>query len=105
LIQDGRPEAPAANRLGLVMKEVPEDQRELLGPNEQGVLVDRVETGPAERAGLRAGDLILRFSNEQVQGSAHFDRLVEAAPAGQSVAVLVQRGDGRMFYAMRLPPE
>ncbi|NEX17653.1 MAG: serine peptidase [Halochromatium sp.] len=105
LIHHGQPAAPAANRLGLVMKEVPEDQRELLGLEHPGVLVDRVETGPGERAGLRDGDLILSFGNEQVQGLAHFARLVEAAPAGGSVAVLVQRGDGRMFYALRLPPE
>ncbi len=105
LVQPGRPAAPAANRLGLVMREVPEDQRELLGLEHQGVLVDRVETGPGERAGLRAGDLILSFNHEEVQDLAHFDRLVDAAPAGESVAVLVQRGDGRMFYALRLPPE
>ncbi len=101
----GNGAAPAANRLGLVVKEIPDDQRELLNLEHGGVLVERVDTGPAERAGLRAGDLILIFRHEQVQGLAQFDRLVEAVPAGASVAVLVQRGDGRMFYALRLPPE
>ncbi len=96
---------PASNRLGLVVKAVPDDQRELLQPEEGGVLIDRVETGPAERAGLRAGDLILNFHNEPVRDLAQFERLVETVPAGESVAVLVQRGDGRMFHALRLPPE
>lgn len=105
LTQSGRSAAPTADRLGLVVTEVPDDQRELLGIEQEGVLVDRVETGPGERAGLRAGDVILRFSNEEVQDLAHFKRLVEEAPAGESVAVLAQRGDGRMFYAIRLPPE
>ncbi|MBK5932141.1 serine peptidase [Halochromatium salexigens] len=104
-IQSGNGSAPAANRLGLVVTEVPDDQRELLALEEGGVLVDRVETGPAERAGLRAGDLILNFHDEQVRDLAQFERLVDTAPAGESVAVLVQRGDGRMFYALRLPPE
>ena len=95
----------AANRLGLVAKDVPQDQRDLLGLGAEGVLIDRVDTGPAERAGLRAGDIVLTLDNEPVDGPAQFEQRVESLPAGESVAVLVQRGDGRMFYALRLPPE
>lgn len=101
----GRPAPPAADRLGLVIKAVPNDQRELLGIDDGGVLVDRVETGPAERGGLRAGDVILALGNDAITGPAAFERMVQALPAGQSVAMLVQRGDGRMFYALRVPPE
>jgi serine protease Do len=105
LIQSGKPVPPAANRLGLVVGDIPADQREILGLDAGGVLVERVETGPAERGGLREGDVILAFDNEPIADSDQFDRLVEAVPAGEAVAVLVQRGDGRMFYALRVPPE
>jgi serine protease Do len=95
-----------SNRLGIVTKEVPSDQRELLGLGEEiGVLIDRVETGPAERSGLRAGDIVLRLGSEPVTDLTLFEEKVESLPAGESVAVLVQRGDGRMFYALQLPPE
>jgi serine protease Do len=105
LTSSGRPAPPAADRLGLVVKAVPEDQRELLGLDQGGVLVERVETGPGERAGVRAGDIILAFDSQSITGPEQFDGLVQALPAGESVAVLVQRGDGRMFYALRTPPE
>lgn len=105
LTRAGLSAPPAANRLGLVVKDVPNDQRELLGLEEGGVLVDRVETGPAERGGVRAGDVILTLDNQSVEGFRQFGQLVEALPAGGSVAVLVQRADGRMFYALRIPPE
>jgi serine protease Do len=101
----GRPAPPVANRLGLVVAAVPEDQRELLGIATGGVLIERVETGPAERGGLRAGDVILAFGNDPITGPAQFERRVAELPAGEAVAVLVQRGDGRMFYALRVPPE
>lgn len=105
LAPSGRPTAPAADRLGLVVEPVPDDQREVLGVNAGGVLVERVETGPGERGGIRPGDIILAFGSQPITGPEQFDSLVQALPAGESVAVLVQRGDGRMFYALRIPPE
>lgn len=105
MVTNGGMTPPTANRLGLVATEIPEDQRDLHGLPDQGVLIDRIETGPAERAGLRAGDIILTLDNVAVESLAQFEQRVEALAAGESVAVLVQRGDGRMFYALRLPPE
>jgi serine protease Do len=105
LAHAGHSSPTAANRLGLVIKPVPNDQRELLGLDDGGVWVDRVETGPGERAGLRAGDVIVALDNQSITGLDQFGQLVEALPSGKSVAVLVQRADGRMFYALRIPPE
>jgi serine protease Do len=101
----GQSSPPAANRLGLVVKPVPNDQRELLGLDAGGVWVDQVETGPGERAGLRAGDVIIALDSQSITGLEQFGQLVESLPAGESVAILVQRADGRMFYALRIPPE
>jgi serine protease Do len=67
------------------------------------VWVEEVEPGPAEQAGLRAGDVILMLDHQAVPDVVTFDRLLEAIPAGRSVAVLVQRGEGRMFHAIRVP--
>jgi serine protease Do len=67
------------------------------------VLVEGVEPGPAEQAGLISGDVILMLDNQPVQDLAVFNSILDAIPSGRSVAVLVQRGDGRMFHAIRVP--
>jgi serine protease Do len=50
-----------------------------------------------------SGDVILMLDNQPVQDLAGFNRILDAIPSGRSVAVLVQRGDGRMFHAIRIP--
>jgi serine protease Do len=102
----GRPSEPeqaAANRLGLLVSEITAEQRDQLAVASGGVLVEGVEPGPAEQAGLRSGDVILMLDNRAVPDLAGFNAILESLPAGRSVAVLVQRGDGRMFHAIRVP--
>jgi serine protease Do len=97
------PETVPANRLGLFVSEITPEQREPLAVAVGGVLVEGVEPGPAEQAGLSSGDVILMLDNQPVQDLAGFNRILEAIPSGRSVAVLVQRGEGRMFHAIRVP--
>jgi serine protease Do len=96
------PEKAPANRIGLLLKDLSSEQREALGST-SGVWVEEVQTGPAEQAGIRSGDLILMLDNQAVPDVATFDRLLAAIPSGRSVAVLVQRADGRMFHAIKVP--
>jgi serine protease Do len=97
------PEKASANRIGLFVIEITPEQREQLSVTGGGVLVEGVERGPAEQAGLMSGDVILMLDNQPVQDLAGFNRILDAIPSGRSVAVLVQRGDGRMFHAIRIP--
>ena len=99
----GRQAPPEANQLGLVVMDLPDDERAQLGIDQGGVIVDRVEPGPAERAGIRPGDIILAFDGETVGDPEQFRILSERAEPGDAVAVWVQRGDGRMFYPLRMP--
>jgi serine protease Do len=94
-----------SNRLGLVVRELTEDQRAELGVDQGGVRVDSVAEGPAAAAGISAGDIILMLDNQPVESLEGFNRILEAIEPGRSVAVLIQRGDGRMFYALRLPKD
>ncbi|MBS1202979.1 MAG: serine peptidase [Chromatiaceae bacterium] len=91
------------NRLGLVVGNLTSDQRQQLGIEQNGVLVEEVAEGPAARAGITAGDVILMLDNQDVADLDGFNRILEAIDPGRSVAVLIQRGDGRMFYAIRIP--
>jgi len=91
------------NRLGLVARELTDDQREQLGVDQGGVRVESVTDGPAAAAGITSGDIILMLDNQPVDSLEGFNRILEAIDPGRSVAALIQRGDGRMFYALRLP--
>nr|WP_082674018.1 DegQ family serine endoprotease [Thiohalocapsa sp. ML1] len=98
-------EQAAADRLGLVVEDLSADEQERLGLPGGAVIVASVEDGPAQRGGIRAGDVIVTFDNEPVPDTKRFRQLLDAVQAGESVAVLVQRGDGRMFYPIRIPAE
>lgn len=61
-----------------------------------GVVVARVEEGsPAEKAGLRAGDVIVEFDGERVRSARHFARLVQETPDGRRVSATVVRDGAR----------
>ena len=60
---------------------------------ERGVeVVDVVPGSPAERAGLRAEDLIVRLDGDPVEGPNDLQRTMVAALIGRQVAVSVVRG-------------
>src|SRR5262249_45590505 len=59
---------------------------------ERGAIVRRVEpNSPAEKAGLKEGDVILEFNKEQVIGVQQLTRLVRETPVGRTVDVKVHR--------------
>jgi serine protease Do len=90
-------------RLGIALADLTPEQRHELGIGKQGVLVGEVEPGPAHDAGVRRGDIILRLNNRAVENAAQFKRLVADIPAGKSIPMLIQRRNGPIFLALRLP--
>ena len=62
-----------------------------------GVLLGRVAPGgPAERAGLRSGDIITYLNSERVHHSAEVRQAVRRLKPGSRVSLTVMR-DGRAF--------
>jgi serine protease Do len=64
-----------------------------------GLVVEGVD-GPAARAGLQRGDIVLALNNQAVSSVAEFRGLVKAA--GKRFALLIQRGEARIFVPLRL---
>ena len=67
----------------------------------EGAYIESVQSGtPAEKAGLKAGDIVLEFDGEHVRGARHFARLVEETPVGRSVGVAITRGGTRQTLSV-----
>jgi serine protease Do len=64
-------------------------------PGTSGVLVASVDPdGPAAKAGIKAGDVILKLDGATIAGGSDLREAVSRAEGGQEVAITVQR-DGR----------
>ena len=79
--------------LGIAVVEIEADRAKALHLKEaRGVEVTCVdEDSPASKAGLKAGDVVLEYNGERVQGGEQFVRLVRETPPGHNVALLVVR--------------
>ena len=80
-------------RIGVVIQPVTKELADGFGLSRpQGALVNSVEKGgPAEKAGVEAGDVILRFDGKQVNASGDLPRLVGATRPGAKVTMQVWR--------------
>lgn len=95
------PDGVEASRLGIVARDMSDEERASVADTDHGVVVSEVSDGPAERAGIREGDLILMLNNEKVANSEDFERLVAELPQGKAVSVLVQRQGNPIFLAVK----
>ena len=93
------PERPGV--LGMQLKDLTPAQRKQLGVS-QGVLVEKVVEGPALKAGVRPGDVILQVQGKPMRSAAELRELVPQLPRNKSVPVLVRRGAAALFLALRI---
>ncbi|WP_455366161.1 DegQ family serine endoprotease [Kaarinaea lacus] len=90
------------NKLNIVVTDLNAEQRKNLEIKENGVLVSNVSSGPARKAGVRRGDVILMINNTDVKDTKHFKEIIDDLPEGKSVPLLVQRRGGPVFLALKL---
>ncbi|EIJ47134.1 periplasmic trypsin-like serine protease [Herbaspirillum sp. GW103] len=80
-------------RIGVQIGEVTKDVAESLGlARAQGALVQRVEAGgPAEKAGLEAGDIILKYNGATIERPSDLPRMVGSTKPGAKATVNIWR--------------
>ena len=95
----------SGNVLGLAVIALPDAARERFDVD-GGVQIERVEPdGPAEAAGLRAGDVLTRLNNQAIESVEGFEAIASDLPRGRSIPLLVVRGGVATFIPLRIPEE
>jgi len=82
-------------RIGVQIDQVTKEVAESLGlPKAQGALVRGVETdSPADKAGIEAGDIILKFDGKEINKSIDLPRIVgNTKPGTRSTVSVFRRG-------------
>ncbi len=88
----------AKGKLGVAVRPLtPEEKAQ--GEIDRGVVVEQV-SGPAEKAGVRPGDVIVSVNREAVNSPAELKAAIEKA--GKRVALLVQREDAKVFIPVTI---
>jgi serine protease Do len=81
--------------IGAMIQDVTPEIADSLGVDTKGALVaDVTPGGPAQTAGLRSGDLVLRIDGKDVSGASDLTRRVGMAKAGGALDLDIRR-DGR----------
>jgi serine protease Do len=82
-------------RIGVQIDQVTKEVAESIGLGKaQGALVRGVESGaPAEKAGIEAGDIIIRFDGKPIEKSSDLPRMVgNVKPGTKAVVTVFRRG-------------
>jgi serine protease Do len=85
--------SPGGTYLGVSLAEIDADRaKELKLKETYGVEITRIEEGsPAEKAGVKPGDVVLEYNGQRVEGMEQFGRMVRETPPGREVKLTISR--------------
>jgi serine protease Do len=87
----------STGKLGLALRPLTGDEKAQVEGG-RGLVVEDVADGPAARAGIERGDVILSANGEQVNSVDQLKK--QLGRGGKRIALLVQRGDQRLFVSV-----
>ena len=93
------PVAGPAQALGLAVSDITDAQKKEL-KIKGGVKVDTAE-GPAARAGLREGDVIIAIANTEITNAKEFEAALAKLDKSKAVNVLLRRGELAQYVLIR----
>jgi serine protease Do len=87
------------SRLGVAVRPLTPEERKQENVNKGGLLVENVG-GPAAKAGIEPGDVILSLNGQRVYKVAQLRKLI--SEHGKHIALLIQRNNSRIFVPVDL---
>jgi serine protease Do len=89
--------------LGVVTQSLNEGLREGMEYEGEGVLITQVvDDGPADRAGVRKGDILVSLNSRSVGSPGDLTRMIRESRVGQSVTIVLFRDGRRRTVTPRL---
>ena len=86
----------AGSQIGVSIRDFNDNELKV-GKVTTGVVIEDVEAeSPAQKAGFKAGDIVVEFDGERVRSTRQFMRLVQETPAGRLVQAAVTRDGQRL---------
>ncbi len=95
-----KPASGGPGKLGLAVRSLMPDERRKMDLTDGGLLVEEVSDGPASRAGIRKGDVILSVNGEKVTSVEQLRDLVQNHV--KHLALQIMRGDQKMFVPINM---
>ena len=92
--------AMSKGRLGLALRPLDPAEQRASGLLAGGLVVERVQQGPAALAGVQQGDVLLAINGAKVKTVAQVQTAM--THAGKSIALLIQRQGDQIFVPIRL---
>ncbi|NTV02143.1 MAG: DegQ family serine endoprotease [Chlorobiaceae bacterium] len=93
--------------LGITIQDIDENLAKGLNVRErEGVLVGTViDRGPAAKAGIRTGDVILEFNGRKVSGSVELRNAIAIQEPGSTATLVINRDGATRTVPVRLEPQ
>ncbi|MBS0356768.1 MAG: DegQ family serine endoprotease [Proteobacteria bacterium] len=99
-----RPDS-SPNKLGILVVEPSADQKRDVRFSGGGVVVDALRSASARASEIQSGDailaLVVKGGRTDIRSVDHFNKVVAGLEAGQTVTLLVLRGDFQTFVPVR----
>jgi serine protease Do len=88
------------NRLGLAVRELPAEDRKALGVDFALVVLEVAR--PNAAMPILPGDVIVAVNQRPFKSVEEFNKLIAEAQKGQTVALLVRRGEGALYVPVEV---
>ena len=100
----GGPHGTRIETLRLTIRDLSKVERDEMDLDEHGVRVEKADSdGPAFKAGVRDGDVILMLDNRKIESARKLKEFSGKLAPGKSVPVLVHRRGNPIFLALKAP--
>ena len=94
--EQAAPQAPTRGGLRAYLGTIPDYAEEV-----EGVLLSGARKGgPADKAGVRAGDIIVELAGKKIENIYDYTHAIEALKIGQKTKIVVQRGRERITLTL-----